>query len=217
VDVIDYAVKSIVNPADDTSDDMIAQRRLYTSKAQSSLPANQWQIEVENYQARTMASLQVRLTMQATGSSDASIRQHILPPTTDAETQLCRAQRVRVGQGFSNISLLGLVLVVPLGALIIVTSLLLDPIIGLIGRTARGKTARSLRSWNHDYVLQIQRSAYEGQTECKWDNVDGEVPIALDEEVLEPLRQKNRPISDANTGLPMEEKKRSVESSRLIG
>ncbi|KAK0717785.1 hypothetical protein B0T26DRAFT_776735, partial [Lasiosphaeria miniovina] len=163
-----------------------------------------------------MSVMQTRLVMQATGPSTESIRQYIVPPATEAQKQLCRAQRVRVGQGFSNISLLGLLLVAILGVLIILASLALDSVVSRLSQVSKARVARSLRSWNHNYVLQIQRLAYEGQSERKWENIDGEVPVTSDSESLGPLGQGSPVVPPAYVNLSFETKESSAESRRLI-
>jgi len=184
---------------------------------QITLPSNQWQIEVESWHARVVSTIQARLVIHAAGPSTESIRRYIVPPATEAQRQLCRVQRVRVGQGFNNISVLGLLLTAILGVLIILASLALDPVVGQLGQASRGRAARSLRSWNHDYVLQIQRVAYEGQSERRWENIDGEVPITSDGEPLVPLRQGSPVMSPVHVGSSFGTKGRSAKSRRLIG
>jgi len=185
---------------------------------QIALPSNQWQIEIESWHARVMSTMQTRMVMQASGPSTDSIRRYVVPPATEAQRQLCRAQRVRVGQGFTNISLLGLLLVVIPGVLVILASLALDPLVGRLGQPSKGRAARFLRRWNHDYVLQIQRVAYEGQSRQKWEKIDGEVPVTSGSEPLVPLRYGSPVMSRVRVpvGASLETKGSNAESRRLI-
>ena len=165
-----------------------AQERI-TTQEQFALPRNQWQIEVQAWQAAVMSTLQERLSMRVVGPADVGARQFVLPAADAAESALCDAQRVRVGQDFNNVSVFGLVFVFAMGGFIITLSLFLEAIVGVLARAAKSAAmAKALESWFRDDVLQIQRLAYQGQSPWDWTGTkDGDVPIPEASALLGPL------------------------------
>jgi hypothetical protein len=157
--------------------DIVASRSFSGGALQIGLPRNQWQIEMENLQANINSVLQSKLRLRVTGPREVPARKYIRHPATDAERQVCGARRVRTGQGFSNVSFLGLLIVLCLGFLIILASLVLDTIAVRLGKDSKGTRGRHNKSWVHDHVLQIQRVAYEGQSWHQWHKINGEVPV----------------------------------------
>ena len=176
---------------------LLAQSRV-TAGSQFSLPSNQWQIELQNWHAAVLSTLQERLTMHVIGPSDQSTQQFVLAPEVDAAKSVCRAQRVRVGQDFNNVSMFGLLFVLIGGAMVILTSVCLDSIVGLVVKLTKStKVAKGQESWFLDDVLQIQRLAYKGQTFWNWyGDTAGETPIPEEGCLLGPLEE---PLSIKNS------------------
>lgn len=154
---------------------------------QTELPDNQWQIEVQNWHATALVNIQDRLVLQVVGPQNPEARQFVDLPATDAEAAICKAQRVRVAQGFNNISLFGLVFVLSFGLVITLLGVFLTDVASLFGRVSH-KLADSQQSWIRDDVLQIQRLAYQGQGNEVWAKTDKEIPVTSAGGLLGPLR-----------------------------
>lgn len=69
-------------------------RQSLSSDLQGPVPLDQWQREVEHWQATTMAKLQKIAVEFATGPSDASIEQYVMKPSPSdkAASDVCRNQ-----------------------------------------------------------------------------------------------------------------------------
>ena len=135
---------------------------------QYGLPSNQWQIEVQDWFATIWAALAQRLVLRVVGPEDRASQTYIAPPQTSEELAVCRAQRVRIGQGFSNISFFGMLFVFCLGSAIIAASVLLEPIAAVATQFfARFSTisvaATTRKRGLLDDALHLQRLAYKGQ------------------------------------------------------
>lgn len=159
---------------------------------QSALPDNQWQAEVMNWHATALVNIQDWLLLRVIGPQDPAARQFINRPATGAEDAVCKAQRVRVGQGFNNISLFGLVFVLAFGVITTVLSVFMSEIIALFDKCTRGRP-KGPRSWNRDDVLQVQRLAYQGQLDGPWEKTNEPVPIMTTGRGLGPLKEELLP------------------------
>jgi len=75
---------------------------------------------------------------------------------------MCDMQLLRHTGSHQNFSVLGLTILLSCGGLVILLSLVAETVVGWIqNRTGLGKRGRE--QWIVDGVLQLQRSAYEGQ------------------------------------------------------
>lgn len=160
---------------------------------QTALPDNQWQVEVQNWHATALVNIQNWLLLRVVGPRDPTARQFVNRPATGAEEAVCGAQRVRVGQGFNNISLFGLVFVLAFGSVATLLSTFVDDIAALVGRFST-KMAEGQWSWVRDDVLQIQRLAYQGQSGVElWMRTDKQIPITMTGGLLGPLGEPLTP------------------------
>lgn len=155
---------------------------------QSALPDNQWQIEVKNWHATALVNIQDWLLLRVIGPQDPNARQFINKPATDAEEVVCKSQRVRVGQGFNNISLFGLVFVLAFGLVTTLLSFSMSEIVVLFGKCSKRKS-KGQKSWNRDDVLHVQRLAYQGQIDEPWEKTNEPVPIITTGRMLGPLKE----------------------------
>lgn len=158
--------------------DLVAQNTVAMT-VQYGLPSNQWQIEVEDWFATVWATLMQRLVLRVVGPTDRTSQEYIVPPQSPEELAICRAQKVRMGQGFSNVSLFGLLFVLCFGSVITATSLLLE-LLGPYYSQISKNSASSRRSWVLNDALHLQRSAYKGQgqpTRGNWTHEDRSIPI----------------------------------------
>lgn len=135
---------------------------------QTSLPSNQWEIEVSSWFSTGLAMLQ------------SGLRDYITPPTSlpgislkepqnDAERAMCTNQKTRTTNGTISFSVLGLAITLIVGSALILTSFVLETIVAWIG------TKRYL-SWVSDGKLQLQRMAFEARG-VRWINGTDPVPV----------------------------------------
>jgi hypothetical protein len=163
-------------------------------QVQAALPSNQWQIEIEAWHATVLATIQQQFIGHATGPTDPTAWQFILPPATNAESQICGAQRARISQGFSNVSVLGLLIVMCVGGTIISISICIERVVALFGRRWE-KLGEQHKHWIREDVLQLQRIAYEGQTRWEWERTDRVIPTLCSDCRLGPLHEKRERVS----------------------
>ncbi|KAI9795054.1 MAG: hypothetical protein M1816_000076 [Peltula sp. TS41687] len=159
------------------------------------LPDNQWQAEVEYWFTIGLAKLQRYIVSYAAGvpfyAANVSKGTYISKPSDAASQYVCDNQKVQVTGGTISFSTLGVVLIVIFGGLLIGTSLVLDPIIGLISKHKKKKKKNAHhrhRQWAVEEKLQLQRLAFEGAGLGTWSNGNATVPITRPDEKFEVLR-----------------------------
>jgi hypothetical protein len=141
---------------------------------QLGIPPNQWEVEVQNWVNFLLAVPQTTITHIAA-------RPGIVRPDFDQLAEpldwpgLCSSQRMGAPDGFSNINVFALALVVALSGIIILTNLSLVPTLEYLHRR-HGYFEQLMVSWNHENILQVQRKAYEGAGYPQWLGRDAAVP-----------------------------------------
>jgi hypothetical protein len=141
---------------------------------QLGIPSNQWEAEVQAWVRFLVAVTQTTITHIAAGPG-------IVRPDFDqlAEpldwTGICSAQRMGAPDGYSNINVFALALVVGLSGIIILTNLSLVPTLKYLHQR-HGLFQQLVVSWNHESILQVQRKAYEGAGYSVWLDRDAAVP-----------------------------------------
>jgi hypothetical protein len=169
---------------------------------QGPLPDNQWQLETEHWVKGTLASLQDVFVTAANGIPTAleSFRESPAANETVA-LGMCKNQKI-VSTAFSSFNVLGISLILLLGAWIIVLDMGLEPAVALWQRRryqkhqlndqyyGDGKEAHPLYSaleWSHNSTLQLQRLAHEEAGYATWSSCDGDTPVTLPGQQLAPL------------------------------
>ncbi|KAH8589589.1 hypothetical protein B0O99DRAFT_724969 [Bisporella sp. PMI_857] len=145
---------------------------------QLGIPPNQWEAEVKAWVKFLVAVTQTTITHIAAGPG-------IVRPDFDQLAEpldwsgLCSRQRMGAPDGYSNINVLALALVIALSGIIILTNLSLVPTLRYLHRR-HGLFQQVMVSWTQESILQVQRKAYEGAGYSKWLNRDAAVPITND-------------------------------------
>ena len=140
---------------------------------QIALPDNQWILEVSSWFGVSLARLQQKAVQYATGPSyDIEVEK----PRTKEEINMCKNQIIRSPGGTISFSVLGLCIIFIIGGILIVTSLVIDTLVGFIRRQLDWKKYKSLQ-WTLDEKLQLQRLAYEEAGQGHWDGCSGSVPV----------------------------------------
>ena len=140
---------------------------------QVALPNNQWITEVSSWFGVSLAKLQQKTIQYATGPS---YDVQMLAPSTKEDVNMCENQIIRSQGGTVSFSVLGLCIILIFGGFLIVTSLIIDSLVGLIRRKLDWKKYKSLQ-WTLDEKLQLQRLAYEEAGQGNWSGCAGSVPV----------------------------------------
>ncbi|KAL9065715.1 MAG: hypothetical protein Q9161_008050 [Pseudevernia consocians] len=139
------------------------------------LPNNQWMIEVSTWFAVSMAKLQQRVISYATGPGYIPDAMYLSRPV-EIEEKMCKNQIVRSSSGTISFSVLGLAIIVIIGAALISTSLVLSTVVGILRRWLKWKEYKGLQ-WTLDEKLQLQRLAYEEAGQGHWSGGADSVPV----------------------------------------
>ncbi|CAD6580761.1 MAG: hypothetical protein ASARMPRED_000319 [Alectoria sarmentosa] len=133
---------------------------------QVALPNNQWMTEVSSWFAVSMAKLQQRVIQYATGPGYIPDGMYLSKPTKMQE-KMCKNQFVKSSRGTISFSVLGLAIILILGATLISTSLMLATVMEFLRQWLKWKDYKSLQ-WTLDGKLQLQRLAYEEAGQGHW-------------------------------------------------
>ena len=139
------------------------------------LPNNQWMIEVSTWFAVSMAKLQQRVISYATGPGYIPDAMYLSRPV-EIEEKMCKNQIVRSSSGTISFSVLGLAIIVIIGAALISTSIVLSTVVGILRRWLKWKEYKGLQ-WTLDEKLQLQRLAYEEAGQGHWSGGADSVPL----------------------------------------
>lgn len=143
---------------------------------QIALPDDQWITEVSSWFAVSLAKLQQKAVQYATGPPYASANLQLVRPSNKEQVNMCKNQIVRSQDGTISFSVLGVSIILILGGIFILTSLVIDTLVGFIRRTFHWKEHKSLQ-WTLDEKLQLQRSAYEEAGQGHWSGGANSVPV----------------------------------------
>jgi len=140
------------------------------------LPDDQWLVEVESWYTTGLAKLQRTVLEYAAGASNITYGTYVQPPMDSIQQALCYSQMVPAASDTLSFSIAGVVIVLLIGAVLIITNLILDTLVGLYQRKRNvGKTRRL--QWILDGKLQLQRLAYEEAGMGEWSGGTSSVPI----------------------------------------
>ncbi|KAK8117983.1 uncharacterized protein PG998_006264 [Apiospora kogelbergensis] len=148
------------------------------------LSEDQWKLDVSNWWNITLAYMQAAFVDTALGfrNADAHLKEWSLPPANDAERHLCQSQKIR-HVGYASFNLFGLLFTFILGAMIIMVSFALDPIMRILHRRRRYKQYQYLE-WRTNSSLQLQRLTQEELGYGKWSGCTNMVPITRPKDPL---------------------------------
>jgi hypothetical protein len=141
---------------------------------QLGIPSDQWEAEVKAWMNFLLVVTQTTITHIAAGPGIVrSDFDELVEPVEWPD--LCSSQRMGAPDGYSNINIFGLVLVVLLSGIIILTNLILVPILKYRYRRNPQFSWR-MTSWVQEGLLQVQRKAYEAAGFSDWSNLEASVP-----------------------------------------
>lgn len=154
------------------------------------LPENQWELELQNWQAITLAYLQLSLVNNVTGPLTAESRSFVEKYNAAENAAQCMNQKVRSSQ-VTSFSVLGLGIVFGVGLFLILLNFSLPSLVKY-RRIRRGSEAGmdKQRAWTADSLLQLQRTVYEQERLGTWTGADGRVPVTEKDEVFRAPEQR---------------------------
>ncbi|KAL9622893.1 MAG: hypothetical protein Q9160_002819 [Pyrenula sp. 1 TL-2023] len=193
---------------------------------QGPLLPDQWQLEVEHWQAVEMALIQRITVEQATGPSNEAMQKYIKAPSTEEGRKLCRSQcskGISARQGQADITqkvksashtsfiVLGLCITLILGGIIILLEVTIEPLLHFIQKRRNIGLYQRLE-WVTNETLQLQRLAHEALDAGTWSGADSTVPTTAKGELLASLDTANEkhprlvyePPSGSNEKLSMQ-------------
>ncbi|KAF3765644.1 hypothetical protein M406DRAFT_227270, partial [Cryphonectria parasitica EP155] len=141
---------------------------------QESLPDNQWQLEVTNWFAISLAFMQQAIVETASGSAAQEAELVSEKPTSAATTAMCRNQKIRTTR-YASFSFFGIMFVYVLGVVLIALSFSLEPILASLYRR-RGYRQYSFAEWNSHGTLQLQRLAHDDGDD-EWAGCMEQIPV----------------------------------------
>ncbi|RWA09604.1 hypothetical protein EKO27_g5506 [Xylaria grammica] len=180
---------------------LASQDRLY-SGIQSPLPNDQWQLDVKHWFEIILSSIQSSFVNKALGFPAGADVPRLLPENT-VERELCNSQKIR-STAYTSFSLFGLYFIFLVGAAIILTSFILEPILTCLYNGRRKKQHYANLEWASNTSLQLHRLAHEKLEQGEWSNCVEEIPTTeLDVElagldVTDPARPTINKIDNGN-------------------
>lgn len=138
--------------------------------------------EVSTWFAVSMAKLQQKVIEYATGPDYIPDGMYLRRPV-ELQEKMCKNQIVMSSSGTISFSVLGIAIILILGAALIITSLLLPSVIGLLRTWLRWKQYKSLQ-WTLDEKLQLQRLAYEEAGQGHWRGGASSVPVTRENDLI---------------------------------
>ncbi|KAK7985794.1 hypothetical protein PG996_004965 [Apiospora saccharicola] len=149
------------------------------------LRKNQWQIDVTQWWNLRLAGFQAKFVNTAQGSKNSSIRPFMIPPANAYEWEVCRNQKIRSTK-YANFSILGLILTYALGALIVVISFVIPPILCFLQKRGWYNKYAYLE-WEGDTAIQLHRVAHDELGYGHWSRCDETIPITRTDDLLAPF------------------------------
>ncbi|PVH91992.1 hypothetical protein DM02DRAFT_701991 [Periconia macrospinosa] len=129
---------------------------------QDFLPKTQWMAEVRHWFSMGLVNLQYELAKYAIGPPSPLPKGVLLQdPQTPQELNLCRSMKLPNPGQYQSFSILGLSTIFGVGALIIITSLIIEPLAHHAFTKFSIRNDFRRRQWSLDGKLQLQRMAYE--------------------------------------------------------
>ncbi|KAK6851590.1 hypothetical protein PG995_011715 [Apiospora arundinis] len=151
----------------------------------SHVAKNQWQLDVMNWWNTSLAVTQAVYVNTALGYTyyPETLESGILTqPANDQERHFCQSQKIR-HVGYASFSVFGLCFTYIFGALLIVISFALDPLMRCL-HTRRQYRQYQYLEWKTNGALQLHRLAQDELGYGKWSGCIDVVPVTHPEDLL---------------------------------
>ncbi|KAF3025106.1 hypothetical protein E8E14_014606 [Neopestalotiopsis sp. 37M] len=160
---------------------LASQSQLVNGRQYTSQPTTQWQSDVRHWFATLSAALQAAYIDTVLGPDDAELNNYRRTPE-DQEQIFCNSQKARSSQ-FASFSVFGLYFTYVTGALIILVSVTIEPVLEY-GHKRRGWQSYQQLEWTTNQQLQLLRLAYEESGHANWSKCTNFVPMTEKDEKL---------------------------------
>ena len=149
-----------------------------SDRSQLEIKPNQWQLEVNSWFDVGLAKLQRGIVQYATGPEYLPEGTYLQRNETDVVgLAMCGSQKVRIEDGTTSFSVLGVGIIFGVGGVVVLIYLVLETVISFLQRKLKWGDYRRVR-WVMDDKLQVQRMAFEGAgMGGEWQNLNGMVPV----------------------------------------
>ncbi|KAK8108513.1 cytochrome p450 protein [Apiospora sp. TS-2023a] len=181
------------------------------------LESNQWQIDVARWWSIVLAGFQASFVSTARGRSDSSPRlEDTMKPANEYEWDICRNQKIRSAQ-HSSFSIFGLVFTYSIGALIVVISFTISPILHVLQKRGLYNKYAYLE-WEGHTAIQLHRVAQDQSGYGRWSRCDELIPITRPGEMLAPfdISDPEHPMLAASRNNPAPEATAPEEKSSQL-
>lgn len=153
--------------------DALRANELVYSLNSAALPNDQWQIEVDGWFGVSLARLQQSVVQYASGPTNLPFGGVVVAPLPGADTAVCGAQKVKGSSAYQNFDFVAVMVVVGVCSFVVVLGLTVDTCVAC----AQGKGSYAKVAWKLDYLLQLQRMAWEGAGYGRWERLQKIVPV----------------------------------------
>ncbi|KAG8161019.1 hypothetical protein KVR01_009283 [Diaporthe batatas] len=160
------------------------------------LPDAQWQVDVQNWWAIFLASLQAGVVGTALASVDPALDPYKIPPYNSDLHSMCKNQKIRSTRHVS-FSLFGLYFTYTTGIFIIITSFIIEPIFTCLYKRRKYQEYTYLE-WATSETLQLQRIGFQGNNDGTWSGCTDPVPRTKPGEMLKSLAVRYSSDSENN-------------------
>ncbi|OTA62231.1 hypothetical protein K449DRAFT_433887 [Hypoxylon sp. EC38] len=153
----------------------LASQSSLSSGIQMNITDNQWQLDVTNWWNIMLSATQSVFVDTALRQSTRGLEPALISPANEYERQLCNSQKIR-STAYASFSLFGLLFTYVTGAIIIIVSYLLDPILSCLHKRRKYKQYEYIE-WCTNQTMQLHRLAHS-ELECgEWSYCMDSVPI----------------------------------------
>ncbi|KAK7914182.1 hypothetical protein PG985_011885 [Apiospora marii] len=143
---------------------------------------NQWQLDATRWFQIMLAGFQTLFIDTAEGITASSSGPVTFKPLNDYDWNICRNQKIRSTQ-YTSFSMLGLIVTYSLGALIILLSFIIEPMLRILHSRGRYNKYTYLE-WEANTSIQLHRVAQDQLGHGNWSHCDERVPITRPGDLL---------------------------------
>ncbi|KAI0517573.1 hypothetical protein F5B22DRAFT_654790 [Xylaria bambusicola] len=191
-----WLLRMITNSQTDITDIVtkIGSQSLESSKSlvtgiQGPLPEDQWMLDVTYWWNITLAVLQATFVDTAYGSTTPESSRLQINATNAGQASICQNQKIR-STDYVSISVFGLHFTYIIGFLIIIASLVIDPLFTCAQKRWKYREYENLE-WISNETLQLQRLAYDESGQGEWSKCTDTIPITVPDQKLGSLNLTN--------------------------
>ncbi|KAK8022290.1 hypothetical protein PG993_013057, partial [Apiospora rasikravindrae] len=168
---------STLGPSSLSSNSLVRQGSIWQ------LERNQWQVDVTRWWSMVLAGFQTSFVSTARGISNSTLLPgNPIRPANEYEWDICRNQKIRSAL-YSSFSIFGLIFTYSMGALIIIVSFTISPLLCFLQKRGLYNKYAYLE-WEGHTAIQLHRVAQDQCGYGRWSHCDEEIPITQPDDML---------------------------------